>query len=225
MVPDTNDLPTPTAFVREKMFVALISDVLDSLGHRNQALPSRIRPLDENTVLFGRARTGIYRDVYEVPTDRNPYELEIKLVDDLKSGDVCVLACGSSGRIAPWGGLLTTASLARGAAGCLTDGQVRDIRAIRTAGFPVFHGGISPLDSKGRGEVVAIDVPVQIAGVDVRTNDLVFGDADGVVIIPQAIEREVFAAAAEKLQGENRTEEALRRGESLADVFAREGIL
>ncbi len=220
-----DDFAALSARVRESMFVALMSDVLDGLGQRDQALPSRIRPLDEETVLFGRARTGLYRDVYAVPTDRNPYALEIALVDDLKVGEVAVLACGASGRIAPWGGLLTTAARARGAAGCLTDGQVRDIRAIRKMGFPVFHGGISPLDSKGRGEVTEIDVVVEIAGVHVAPGDLVFGDADGVVIIPRAIEREAFTQALEKLKGEARTEEALARGEKLADVFARYGIL
>jgi regulator of RNase E activity RraA len=223
--PPLDDAAALSAYVRERFFVALISDVLDGLGYRAQALPARIRPLDEETVLFGRARTGLYRDVYAVPTDRNPYALEIKLVDDLRAGEVAVLACGASGRIAPWGGLLTTASRARGAAGCLTDGQVRDIRAIRRMGFPVFHGGISPLDSKGRGEIIEIDTPVEIAGVPVASGDLVFGDADGVVVIPRSIEAEVFAQAAEKLKGEARTEEALARGEKLADVFARYGIL
>lgn len=213
------------AAVTPTMFVALISDVLDGMGHRDQAMPARIRPLDEERVLFGRARTGLYREVYAVPTDRNPYALEIALIDDLKPGEVAVLACGTSGRIAPWGGLLTTASLARKAAGCLTDGCVRDVRAIRSLGFPVFHGGIAPLDSKGRGEVAEIDVPVACGGVLVRPGDIVFGDADGVVIIPRAIEREVFARAQEKLSGEKETEEALRRGEKLADVFARLGIL
>jgi 4-hydroxy-4-methyl-2-oxoglutarate aldolase len=220
-----DDFAALAARVRESMFVALLSDVLDGLGHRDQALPARIRPLDEESVLFGRARTGLYRDVYAVPTDRNPYALEIALIDDLKAGEVAALACGTSGRIAPWGGLLTTAARARSATGCLTDGQVRDIRAIRKAGFPVFHGGISPLDSKGRGEVTEIDVAVEIAGVRVAPGDIVFGDADGVVIIPRAIEREAFARALEKLQGEARTEEALARGEKLADVFARYGIL
>jgi 4-hydroxy-4-methyl-2-oxoglutarate aldolase len=213
------------ARVRESMFVALISDVLDGIGFRDQALPARIRPLDEEMVLFGRARTGLYREVYEAPTDRNPYALEIALIDDLKPGEVAVLACGTSGRIAPWGGLLTTAARARGAAGCLTDGCVRDIRAIRKTGFAVFHGGISPLDSKGRGEVGEIDVAVEVAGVRVAPGDLVFGDADGAVVIPRAVEREVFARAIEKLAGETRTEEALARGERLADVFARYGIL
>jgi 4-hydroxy-4-methyl-2-oxoglutarate aldolase len=220
-----DDLAALAAQARETLFVALISDVLDGLGFRDQALPARIRPLDEGAVLFGRARTGLYREVYEVPVGRNPYALEIALIDDLKPGDVAVLACGTSGRIAPWGGLLTTAARARGAAGCLTDGCVRDIRAIRSSGFAVFHGGISPLDSKGRGEIVEVDVAVEVAGVHVAPGDLVFGDADGAVVIPRAIERETLTQAMEKLAGETRTEEALARGERLADVFARYGIL
>jgi regulator of RNase E activity RraA len=219
-------LPPETGVrVREQLFVALLSDVLDGMGHRSQALPSRIRPLDDDTVLLGRARTGVYRDVYHVASDRNPYELEIALVDDLKPGEVVALACGQSGRIAPWGGLLTTACMARGAAGCLTDGLVRDIRAIRKLGFPVFHGGIGPLDSKGRGEVAEIDIPVEIAGVRVAPGDLLFGDCDGVIVIPAEIEEEALRRAFEKLQGEHQTEEALRRGDKLADVFQRFGIL
>lgn len=115
----------------------------------------------------------------------NPYELEIKLIDDLKKGEVCVLACSGNPRIAPWGELLSTASKYRGAAACVTDGLVRDIKAIRKMKFPVFAAGIGPLDSKGRGIVAEIDVPVELAGVRVVPGDLVFGDADGVVVIPQ----------------------------------------
>lgn len=211
--------------IKQKLFVSLVSDVLDSLGFRDQALPPRIRCLDEDLVLLGRARTGLYRDVYHIEPDHNPYELEIKLVDDLQPEDVAVLACGASGRIAPWGSLLTTASIARGASGCLTDGYVRDIRTIRSLKFPVFHGGIGPLDSKGRGEVAAIDVPVEVAGVKVNSGDLVFGDADGVVVIPKHVEAEVLARAFERLEGEHKTEEALRKGDKLADVFRRFGVL
>jgi 4-hydroxy-4-methyl-2-oxoglutarate aldolase len=124
---------------RAKLYAAVLSDVLDAQGYRHQVLPPRIRPLDDELVLVGRARTGLYRDVYHVPRGHNPYELEIALIDDLKPGDVPVLGCGASGRIAPWGELLTTASQARGANGCLTDGLVRDIKAVRALRFPVFH--------------------------------------------------------------------------------------
>src|SRR5215470_9339329 len=117
--------------IRRSLYVSVVSDILDDLGYRGQATAARIRPLDENLVLLGYARTGLYRDVYHVAAGENPYELEMALVDDLKPNDVPVFACGCSGRIAPWGELLSTAASARGATGCLTDGLVRDIRVIR----------------------------------------------------------------------------------------------
>jgi 4-hydroxy-4-methyl-2-oxoglutarate aldolase len=175
--------------------------------------------------MVGRARTGAYREVYGVVAGDNPYALEIALVDDLRAGDIAVLGCGGSTRIAPWGELLSTAARARGAAGCLTDGFVRDIKPIRRMQFPVFHGGIAPLDSKGRGKVAEIDVPIRCAGVAVSPGDLVVGDADGVIVIPRAVESAVLEKAFAKVRGENDTREALERGDKLADVFARHGIL
>jgi len=210
---------------RDKLYAAVLSDVLDAQGYRHQVLPPRIRPLDEGLVLVGRARTGLYRDVYHVPRGHNPYELEIALIDDLRPGDVPVLGCGASGRIAPWGELLTTASQARGASGCLTDGLVRDVKAVRALRFPVFHGGIGPLDSKGRGEVCAIDVPVECAGVTVNPGDLVFGDADGVLVVPQPIVKQTLELALEKVEGEDRTREELQQGALLAEVFKKYGVL
>jgi regulator of RNase E activity RraA len=211
--------------LRRSLFSAVLSDCLDAAGHRGQAMHARIRPLDDALVLCGRARTGLYMDVYDAPAGENPYELEIRLIDDLKPGEVPVFACGTSGRVAPWGELLSTAARARGAAGAVMDGLTRDVRVIREMKFPVFAGGIGPLDSKGRGKVMAIDVPVEVAGVAVAPGDLVFGDADGVVVVPRAVEDEVVAAALAKVRGENETRAALERGEKLADVFRRHGIL
>jgi regulator of RNase E activity RraA len=211
--------------LRRSLFSAVLSDCLDAAGHRGQAMHARIRPLDDSLVLCGRARTGLYMDVYDAPPGENPYELEIRLIDDLRPGEVPMFACGASGRIAPWGELLSTAARARGAAGAVMDGLTRDVRVIREMQFPVFAGGIGPLDSKGRGKVMAIDVPVEVAGVAVAPGDLVFGDADGVVVVPRAVEDAVVAAALAKVRGENATREALARGEKLADVFRRHGIL
>ncbi len=209
----------------QTLYTAVLSDVLDELGFREQAMPPSIRPLDDDLVMVGRARTGVYREVYSVVAGDNPYALEIALVDDLKPGDVAVLGCGGSTRIAPWGELLSTAARARGAAGCLTDGFVRDIKPIRRMRFPVFHGGIAPLDSKGRGKVAEIDVPIRCAGVAVSPGDLVVGDADGVIVIPRAVEAVALDKAFAKVRGENDTREELERGTKLADVFARHGIL
>jgi len=210
---------------RHRIPTAVLSDTLDALELRNQAMRPHIRPLDLSIDMAGRARTGLYMPVFHVEPGLNPYELEIRLIDDLKQDEVVVLACGDSGRIAPWGELLTTACLARKAAGCVTDGLVRDIRQIVQARFPVFHGGVGPLDSKGRGRVMEIEVPVVCGGVLVRPQDVVVGDADGVVVIPREVEERVVALAIEKVSGENSTREALRQGEPLASVFQRLGIL
>ena len=206
---------------------AVLSDTLDSLGLMQQAMRPFMRPLDDSLQLIGRARTGLYMPVYSAPArGENPYEVEIALVDDLKPGEVVVLACdGPTDRIAPWGELLSTASAARGAAGCVTDGLVRDVKQIREMRFPVFCGGIGPLDTKGRARMVERDVTVVCAGATVRSGDLVFGDIDGVVVVPREVEQDVVRLALEKVSGENSSREALLRGEKLADVFRRLGIL
>jgi len=103
--------------------------------------------------------------------------------------------------------------------------MVRDIRAIRAMSFPVFHGGIAPLDSKGRGKVAEIDTPIRCGGVAVVPGDLVVGDADGVVVVPQAVEDEALARAFTKVTGENTTRDELAAGAKLADVFARYRVL
>ena len=213
------------AEARTKLYSGVISDVLDALGNMHHALSPRIRPLDDSLVLFGRARTALYMPVYHVEPGSNPYELEIALVDSLVGDEVAVMACPREERIGPWGELLTTAARARGAAGCVTDGLVRDVRLIREMRFPVFSGGIGPLDSKGRGVVMAIDVPVECGGVPIRPRDWIFGDIDGVVVIPAELAERAVELSLEKARAENTVRDELAAGEKLADVFARHGIL
>lgn len=205
---------------------SILSDIMDSLGLKRRAMKPFVRPIDDGKLMVGRARTGLYMPTYSLRDGENPYEVEIALVDDLKAQEVIVLACnGPTDRLAPWGELLSTAAQARQAAGCVTDGMVRDVRQIREMGFPVFHGGIGPLDTKGRGRMVERDVPVQCAGVSIAPGDIVFGDIDGVVVVPRSHEGAVMDKALAKVQGENQTRDALRQGESLAVVFKRFGIL
>ena len=205
---------------------AILSDVMDSLGLAQRAMKPFVRPLDDTRTLVGRARTGLYMPAYSLRDGENPYDVEIALVDDLQPDEVVVLACnGPTDRIAPWGELLSTACVARGAAGCVTDGLVRDVKQIRAMGFPVFQGGIGPLDTKGRARMVDRDVPVECAGVRISPGDIIFGDVDGVVVVPRAHEQEVVRRAIDKVTGENHTRDALRKGEPLASVFKRFGIL
>ena len=218
-------MPFALSQIREQLFVSVLSDCLDAVGVMDQALPSRIRPLNEASVMAGRARTAQFMEVDHHEAGSNPYELEIALIDSLAADEIPVFACSNPARVAPWGELLSTAAQVRGAAGALMDGATRDIKAIRAMNFPVFHGGIAPLDSNGRGRVMAIDVPVRCAGVKVASGDLIFGDADGVVVVPQAIERQVLDLAFEKIKGEKKTLDDLRAGQKLGDVFAKYGSL
>ena len=219
-------MPIDVEEAKRLLYTAVLSDVLDDLGLMSQAMLPFVRPLDEDAVLMGRARTGLYAPVYDVAAGENPYENEIALIDDLRPGDVAVLACGGpTTRIAPWGELLSTASRCRGAAGCVTDGLVRDVRKIREMAFPVFHGGIGPLDSKGRGVMVRTDVPVECGGVRVVSGDVVFGDVDGVVVVPAARAEEVFEKALDKATRENVTRDELLEGRLLGEVYAKYGVL
>ena len=212
--------------IAQNLYSAVLSDVMDGLGLMNQAMRPFVRPLDDALVLFGRARTGLYMPRYGVEPGEDPYETEIALIDDLKPGDVAVLACdGPTTRIAPWGELLSTASVARRAAGCVTDGLVRDIRRIREMRFPVFHGGIGPLDTKGRAKMMERDGPIACGGVKVSSGDWIFGDADGVVVIPADAADEVMKRAFAKVSAEDDTRAQLAAGKTLRDVFDKFGVL
>jgi 4-hydroxy-4-methyl-2-oxoglutarate aldolase len=214
------------AQLKQQLYSAVLSDVMDEIGLTQQALRPFVRPVDDSLVTMGRARTGLFVDTYSVREGENPYEVEIALLDDLKPEDVPVLSCnGPTNRIAPWGELLTTASKARGAVGCVTDGLVRDVRHIRELQFPVFHGGIGPLDSRGRARMIEMDTPVECAGVKVRSGDIVFGDIDGVVIVPQLHAHEVIERALKKITSENHTRDELREGKLLREVYEKYGVL
>ena len=208
------------------LYTAVLSDVMDEFGMMDQAMKPFIRPAGDSLVVMGRASTGLVVETFSVRTGENPFELEIALLDDIRPDDICVLACnGPTTRIAPWGELLTTASMARGGTGCVTDGLVRDLRHIKQLKFPVFHGGIGPLDSKGRARMVEMDRPVECGGVKVKSGDIIFGDIDGVVVLPQEKATAIVARALEKVQSENNTRDELLNGKLLREVYEKYGVL
>ena len=207
----------------EKLYAAVISDALDRAGYRNQAMRHDIRPLYREAVVVGRAMPVLSVDVYEISED--PYQMEIDAVDSLKPNDVLVCSTNYSTRNCFWGELLSTAARARGARGAIVEGFIRDTKRIVQMQFPVFMTGISPVDSNGRGDVLAYNVPIVCGGVKVNPGEIVFGDYDGVVVIPKAVEKEVIEAALEKVSGENRTRDELLKGLKLREVYEKYGIL
>jgi len=214
-------------FIRHKLHVAAVCDILDDLGFRNQAMHHRLRPLlpdIERCGFVGRARTLRWMETdYIVEAD--PYGLEIDFMDSLGAGDVIIHSTDYSGTNAPWGELMTTVAQYHGAAGCVADSQIRDTVQIIEMGFPVYYTGIRPLDSKGRARVMDFDVPVRCGDVLVHPGDLVFADYDGIVVIPKAEVQQVLKLAQEKVEKESATRQELLKGRTLREVYNQYGVL
>jgi len=211
------------AFAEQNLYTAVVSDSLDQLGVRNQAMREYLRPVHTRCTFAGWARTLSCADIYHIPDE--PYRIEIEAVDSLLPGEVAVIGTGKSTRNAPWGELLSTAAKARGARGAVVDGLVRDVGKIEEIGFPVFAAGIKPVDSMGRGIVTAYNVPVECGEVLVQPGDFVFGDRDGIIVVPREMVKQTIELAADKVRRENSTRAELVDGAYLRDVFAKYGIL
>jgi len=209
--------------MKELLYAAVICDTLDELGYRNQAMRENINPISTDWVLVGRAKTVLAVDVYHEA--ENPYGKEIEAIDSVKKGEVLIGCTNESIRNGLWGELLSTASKMRGANGAVVDGLIRDTKKILELDFPVFATGTKPVDSRGRGMVIDYDCPVVCGGVSVMPGDIIFGDRDGVVVIPSALFDEVFERAVDKATRENASRTELLEGKLLRDVYDKYGVL
>ena len=213
------------AACRDELFTAVLSDSLDALGFRQQVVSPGLLPLKGNMRIVGFARVGIYLPIYHDADDVNVYEHEIRLIDSLKKDEVPVLSCNANTRISPWGELLSTRAQYLNAAGCITDGCVRDAKTICDLDFPVFASGTNPVDTKYRGKMMWADVPAVIGGANVNSGDLVMADFDGIVFVPAHLIDDVISLSLAKAREENTVREELKNGRSLTDIFAAHGIL
>lgn len=216
-------MPVLSGEMQDLLSSAVLADVLDSLGHRHTALPPSVRPLRPTWKIFGRAATLNAVSVAAEPL--HPYAVEMECIDALRPGDILVITTNGDHNSALWGELLSTAARAHGAVGVVLDGLTRDTARILAMDFPVFAGGFSPLDSKGRLDCIEHGRPIQIRDCVVRPGDWVFGDIDGVVVVPHEVAETAFARALEKVTGENRVRDELARGRSIREVFAQYRIL
>ncbi len=211
------------ALMKEKLYTAVCCDVMDDLGYWNQAMRHDLRPVDNDMVVVGRAKTVLAPNVYKVY--ENPYKIEIDALDSVKEGEVVVVSTNNSTTNGIWGELMSTATVARGGTGAIVEGMVRDIRQIKKMNFPLFAVGYKPVDSKGRGYVIDYDCPVDCGGVRVKPGDVVFGDIDGAIVIPKEIADDVIRLALEKVSKEKMTKNELLEGKYLKDVYAKFGVL
>jgi regulator of RNase E activity RraA len=202
---------------------AVVSDILDDLGHRDHVLDPAIRPLGDAGIVAGWANPFVVAEVDEMPAD--PYTGEIAAMDDIAPGDVVLIAAGGSARAACWGELFSTAARARGAHGTVIDGYCRDAQVIAALGYPVWCRGLLPLDVKGRLAVTAWRQPAVVGGLPVQPGDLVAADADGVVVVPAGLAPETVRRALEKVSKENGVRDALAEGSTLRSAYDHFGVL
>jgi 4-hydroxy-4-methyl-2-oxoglutarate aldolase len=209
--------------IRERLTSSVISDVLDGMGVRGQAMASDIRPLSDEMMAVGKAFTMLMTDQYD--TEKETFTLQFQAIDSLKEDDVMMVCSNGSERAALWGELLSTAARHRRANGAIIDGLVRDVLLIREMGFPVFAKGVRPTSSKGR--VIAVDhgCPVEMGGVHVEQGDLVVADIDGVVVVPSGVVEAVVEKALDVVERETMTRDELRKGAGLYDVYKKYGTV
>ena len=216
---------------QRELFTCVVGDVMDKIGLVHQFLPPSIRPLHPEMVVFGRAMPVLSGDVFseKVEGSANPlsarsFGLMLQALDDLRPGEV-YLNTGSSPRNAMWGEMMSTRARRLGARGAIVNGYFRDTRAIMAMNFPTFGFGSYGQDSAPRYKVYDYRVPIEVGAVRIDPGDIVFGDIDGVLVVPAAAELEVFHRALEKARGEKTVKRDLESGISATEAFARHGIM
>jgi regulator of RNase E activity RraA len=217
--------------VKRELFTCVVGDVMDKMRLQHQFLPPQLRPLNPDMVLIGRAMPVLSVDVFEenmIGTANKlmakPFGLMLEALDALLPNEVYVNT-GSSPRNALWGELMSIRAGKLGASGSVLNGYVRDTKAILKMGFPTFCFGSYGQDSAPRYKVVDFRIPVEIGAVRVCPGDFLFGDIDGVCVVPVETESEVFTKALEKARGEKLVRKALESGTSAVAAFEKHGII
>jgi regulator of RNase E activity RraA len=217
------------ALMRQELFTAVVGDVMDVGGLTHQFLPPAIKPLQPDMVVVGRAMPVLEADctgqtlAYE--KRRWPFGLMLEALDDLKRNEVYVCT-GASPSYALWGELMSTRARLLGAVGAVLDGYHRDTRGILELNFPTFSHGNYAQDQGIRGRVIDFRCPLEFGNHTlVRPGDIIFGDLDGVVVVPQEHEQDVIGKALDKVRGESEVRRAIENGMSAAEAFRTFGIM
>jgi regulator of RNase E activity RraA len=208
--------------LRTRLNTNVVGDILDVKGFYHQFLPAPIRSIGGPAILAGRAMPVLMIDVFE--PQQKPFGLLTEALDQLEPDEI-YLATGGMHRCAYWGEILTATARYRGAAGAVIDGYHRDTTGVLAQHWPVFSRGSFGQDSSVRTRVADYRCRVEIAGVAIEPGDIVFGDVDGVIVIPKAVEDDVIAGALEKASGEKTVLKEIEAGLTSTEAFARHGIL
>ncbi len=215
--------------MKKDLFTAVVGDVLDAAGHTRQFLPPEIRALHPEMRICGRAMPVLEADTFSEDISyqkiKQPFGIMFRALDDLKPDEVYVCT-GSSFDYALWGELMSTRALNLGAAGAVVNGFHRDTNGILKLKFPTFSRGSYAQDQRLRGRVIDFRCPLAFPnGLRIYPGDVLFGDVDGVLVIPGAQVKDTVQAALEKVFGENQVAAAIRAGMSTQEAWDTYGIM
>lgn len=208
-------------FINE-LYTPVVGDILDSMGFTHQFLPQEIQQTRADYKLIGYAMPTLMIDVYG--PQKKPFGKLTEALDQLKEGEI-YLASGGAMRCAYWGELLTATAKTRKASGAVINGFHRDTPQMLSQNFPVFSRGCYAQDSSVRTQVVDYRCHMEIGQVSIDPGDLIFGDIDGVLIIPKKIISDVIAQSVEKARGEKVVRKAIENGMTSTQAFEKFGIL
>jgi 4-hydroxy-4-methyl-2-oxoglutarate aldolase len=203
-----------------KLYVPAVCDVLDDYELRHQYVDPGLRPLHFAMKVAGPAFTieGRQDSTRDITKRMGP-----RVIDQFTPGVVAVYDTSGDTTTGVWGELWSAGASRRGCVGAVVDGGIRDTAYIRSTGFPIFHRFTSPADAVGRFNIVDFNCPVTIGGVRVEPGDYVFGDEDGIVIIPSSLTLEVLEKAERVLVRESKIRTSLGEGKALADLYLEHG--
>lgn len=206
-----------------RLYTGAIADMLDKRGFRDQVLPHYVTAFTHANRVAGPAFTGRGFPCAETTSDDTPVRLG--MLDSITPDTVSVWSCGGSLDCAHWGEIMSTAARERGCVGAVLDGGVRDVDFINAMNYPVFARFKSPASSIGRWEIKDYQVPVKIGNTVIHPGDFVFGDVDGVVVVPKDATFEILVAAEDIFERESGMRRELRSGVSIKDAYAKYGSL
>jgi len=204
-----------------RLYTGVVGDILDSKGIRNHSLPPFLRPLKDIMKVAGPAFTCQGVPVGDIKSDDTTKLIE--MLEAITPYSVVVLGAGGDFSSSHWGEIMTISACQRGCTGAVVDGGVRDASLIRKMNFPVFTKFYMPASSISRWELKEYQTAIRIGETGIQPGDFVFGDLDGVVIVPQALTEEVLVEAEKTAQREQNMRQALRRGVSLPEVHKKYG--
>jgi len=197
-----------------KLYVAALSDAADEVGIVRVCMDRGIVPLSRKKRMVGFARTGrLARSSSMRPYDEAQLDAFMSLATKAQVGDLIIIDSGGADDCSVWGQILTKIGISKGVRGALVDGTSRDIAEIDEIGFAVFARGLHPGTMRGRLDMESIGEPIVCGGVTVHPGDLVFGDANGVVVIPQDKIEDVLSHAEEVVNTDDWWAEKLDKGE------------